>query len=109
MRRSGAVGLALAAVLALVAGGIGYDLGVRHATELAIAGGANVTYVVNAGGGGFPFFGLLFGLVVFGLFMGFIRRAMWGARHGWDRMHGPRPGGWGGPTSAPPTGPGTAP
>ena len=90
MRRFGWIGVALVLILTVVAGSIGYDLGVRHATEAAVAaGGANVTYVVNAGGG-FPFFPLLFGFLLFMIMVGFIRRASWaGRRH--------MAGGWGGP------------
>jgi hypothetical protein len=106
MRRFGWIGASLVLLLALVAGGIGYSLGVSNATASAItASGANVTYVVGTGGIGFPFFPLLFGFLVFMLVVGFIRRAAWGGRRDWHAMQmsaagqpGWRgPGGWGGP------------
>jgi hypothetical protein len=104
MRRFGWIGVCLVLVSMVVAGAIGYDLGVRHATEAAIAtGGANVTYVVNAGGG-FPFFPLLFGFLAFLFVVGLIRRASWAGRRDWHAMQmgaaggpvGSGPGGWAG-------------
>ena len=85
MRRFGWIGVSLVLILTVLAGAIGYDLGMRHAAEAAVAAGANVTYVVNAGGG-FPFFPLLFGFLVFMLFVGFIRRAAWRGRRDWYAM-----------------------
>ena len=105
MRRFGAIGVVLVAVLAIVAGGIGYSLGMSTGTASAIsAGGANVTYVVTAGGG-FPFFPLLLGFLVFMVIVGLIRRAAWGGRRDWHEMQmraagrpgWSGPGGWGGP------------
>jgi hypothetical protein len=86
MRRFGWIGVALVLVLTVIAGVIGYDVGMNHAVETAVAsGGANVTYVVAAGGG-FPFFPLLFGFLLFMLVVGFIRRASWRGRHDWYAM-----------------------
>jgi hypothetical protein len=103
MRRFGAIGVVLVLLLALVAGGIGYSLGMSNATASAItASGANVTYVVGAGGIGFPFFPLLFGFLLFMLVVGLIRRAAWGGRRDWYAMQmraAGQPGhtGWAGP------------
>ena len=97
MRRFGWIGVSLVLASMVVAGAIGYDLGMRHAAETAVAAGANVTYVVNAGGG-FPFFPLLFGFLVFLFVVGLIRRATWGGRRDWYAMQmgaagGPGPDG----------------
>ena len=105
MRRFGWIGVFLVLVLTLVAGSIGYQLGMNHAVDTAVAaGGANVTYVVSAGGG-FPFLPLLFGFLLFMLVVGMIRRASWRGRRDWYamQMHAAgrpgwaAPGGWGGP------------
>src|SRR6478672_11183947 len=95
MRRFGWIGVSLVLASMVVAGAIGYDLGMRHAAETAVAAGANVTYVVNAGGG-FPFFPLLFGFLVFLFVVGLIRRATWAGRRDWHAMQMGAAGGPGG-------------
>ena len=88
MKRFGWFGLLMVLLLAVVAGGIGYSLGMSNAAAAAVsAGDATVTYVVGTGWGpglgGFPFFGLLFGFLVFALVIGIFRRAAWAGRGGW--------------------------
>ena len=96
MRRFGIVGL-LAGLLLL--GGIGftaYQLGVTAgATSAAVEAGATVIVPWGPGlGVGFPFMGLLFGLLFVGLVVAVVRRAA-GARMGWAGGPGAGPGPWG--------------
>ena len=104
MRRFGWIGVFLVLVLTVVAGTIGYQLGMSHAVDTAVAaGGANVTYVVSTGGG-VPFLPLLFGFLLFMIVVGMIRRASWRGRRDWyaaQMRAAGQPGsgqpGWGGP------------
>ncbi len=59
-------------------------------------GAAYVGYGWGWGWGhGFGFFGFLGGLLFLFLFIGLIRAAFGGPRHGWGQGYGPRRGGWG--------------
>ena len=92
MRFFGLVGVLGTLLIALVAGVIGYNLGLG--ANLAAAAGATVVYPGWGFGFGFPFFGLIFGILLFVLIFGLIRRAAWGGHPGYRRgMYGP--GGWG--------------
>ena len=99
MRRSGFLGILFLALVAVVAGAVGYQAGL---TSSAVAAGTAVVVT-----GGFPGFGFLFFL----LFLGFVffafagrRRGPWGPGHG----HGPWAGrmGPGGPGNSGGFGPG---
>lgn len=99
MRSFGWLGAILALMLILVAGGIGFAIGTSGVVAVE-AGGAVVAAPVAWGWHGwgfgapfFPFFGLLFVILLFVLIGGIARRAAWG---------GPRGGGprWDGPWSA---------
>jgi hypothetical protein len=108
MRRFGFIGLLVTVLIVGVAGTIGYNWGYSAGlANTAAANGAAVIYGPGYGwGGGFPLFGLLFGLFFLFLIFGLIRRAAWGwgggrghyagyghARGGWGR------GPWGGSDS----------
>ncbi len=101
MRGIGIVALIGVVLLALVAGGIGFGLG---AAQVAPAAAGSVVYPAMGWhwfGFGFPFFGLIFGLLFLFLIFGLIRRAIWGGRgwHGYGRGYGhgygPGPRGFG--------------
>jgi hypothetical protein len=90
MRAFGLIGVVVAALVALAAGVIGYNIGVGANVA------ANGTAVVRPYWGfGFfhPFFGLLFAILFFVLIFALIRRAAWGGRgwggHGWYGPGGP--------------------
>jgi hypothetical protein len=86
-----AFGVLLFGLTAIVAGLIGYQIGLTSTA----ADAARVVYV----GGGFPGFGFLFFLFFVGLlFFAFAgRRRAWGSGHGhWGAGYGRGP--WGGPT-----------
>lgn len=87
----GFFGVLFFGLVALVAGVIGYNIG------LTSAAGA-VERVVYVGGGGFGGFGLLFFLFFLFLVVSFAgRRRAWGGGHGhWGAGYGRGP--WGGPT-----------
>lgn len=89
MRAFGWIGLIVAALVALVAGVIGYNLGLG--AQIATTGsGTAVAYPWwGFGFGWHPLFGLLFGILFFVLIFALIRRAVWG---GSGHHHGP---GWG--------------
>jgi uncharacterized membrane protein len=97
MRRSGFLGILLLGLVALVAGLVGYQIGL---TSNAVASGATVVVT-----GGFPGFGLLFFLFFLGfLFFAFAgrRRGAWGPGHGYGPWAGRMgPGGPGGPGGSP--------
>jgi hypothetical protein len=87
MRSFGLIGVVVAALVALAAGVIGYNLGLGANVA---ASGTTVTYPYWGFGFGFhPLFGLLFGILFFILIFALIRRAVWGS-HG--HAYGP---GWG--------------
>src|SRR4051812_24418368 len=95
MRLPSFVSFILVLLLALIAGGIGYAIGVNSAvvtTTAAAAGDGGTVVLAHPGwyGGfwGFPFFGLFFGIIFFAIIFGIIRRAAWGGPRG--------PRGWGG-------------
>jgi hypothetical protein len=83
----GLLGVLTVAVIALIAGGIGYQIGLSSAvaTTATTAG----TVVVHTGWGwGFPFFGFLLFPLCFFLFFGLIAfafggRRRWGGGPGW--------------------------
>jgi hypothetical protein len=82
MHRSGFLGILFLVLVAVVAGGVGYQAGLASS---AAASGATVVVT-----GGFPGFGFLFVL----LLIGFLFFAFAGRRRGaWDQAHGHR--GWG--------------
>jgi hypothetical protein len=95
MRLPSFVSFILVLFLALIAGGVGYAIGVNSAvatTAAAAAGDGSTVVVAHAGWWGgfwfFPFFGIFFFILFFAIIFGLIRRAAWG---------GPRGrGGWGG-------------
>jgi len=92
MRVVGLVAVLGTLLIALVAGVIGYNLGLG--ANVAATAGATVVYPAWGFGFGFPFFGLIFGILLFVLIFGLIRRAAWGGHPGYRRgMSGP--GGWG--------------
>jgi hypothetical protein len=99
MRRFGLIGLLVALLIAGVAGVIGYNWGYSAGLiNTAAANGSAVVYAPGYGwGGGFGFFGLVFGIFFLFLIFGLIRRAAWG---GGGRSHhagyGRGRGGWGG-------------
>lgn len=99
MRAFGLIGVVVAALVALAAGVIGYNIG------LGANVAANGTVVAHPYWGfGFfhPFFGLLFGILFIVLIFALIRRVAWGGHgHGWGG-HGH---GWGGPGWYGPGGP----
>ena len=98
MRNFGIAALLGAVLLALIAGGIGFALGVGAGTTVAPAG-APVAYGWHWFGFGFPFFGLIFGLLFLFLIFALIRRAVWGGRgwhghgYGYGPSYGPGQGG----------------
>ena len=96
MRAFGLIGVVIAALLALAAGVIGYNIGVG--TNVAASGTAAGYPYWGFGFGFHPLFGLLFGILFFVLIFALIRRAMWGGR---GRSYGPGWGrhGWYGPGS----------
>jgi len=87
MRALGWIGVLVTLLVALVAGVIGYNLGLG-ANVVTTTGGA-VVYPGWGFGFGFPFFGLIFGILFFVLIFALIRRAAWGGYRGYG------PGGWG--------------
>jgi hypothetical protein len=104
MRSFGWLGAILALMLILVAGGIGFAIGTSSVIPVDAAG-AVVTAPVAWGWHGwgfgapfFPFFGLLFVILLFVFIGGIARRAAWGGpRGGGPRWDGPRfaAGPWG--------------
>lgn len=99
MRGFGFLWLIGGLLIALIAGGIGYSLGVGANVAAA---GAPVVYPIYGWHFGFPFFGLFFGLLFLFLIFGVVRRITWGRHaygpggygmHGY-RMRGPGQGGW---------------
>ena len=116
MRLPSFVSFILVLLLAFIAGGIGYAIGVNNAvvtTTAAAAGDVGTVVVAHPGwyGGfwGFPFFGLFFAILFFAIIFGIIRRAAWGGPRGWGGRgwygygYGPRSGGPGSPTGSGPT------
>jgi len=102
MRRFGIVGLLVGL---LMLGGVGfaaYQLGVDEGTtSAAVEAGASVVY--DQGGGGFPFVGLLFGLLSLGFVIALVKRTAFGRAGrqgygpGFGPGFGPGRGSWGGP------------
>src|SRR3954447_1894851 len=95
MRLPSFVSVILVLLLALIAGGVGYAIGVNSAvvtTTAAAAGGGGTVVVAHPGwyGGfwGVPVLGPLFAVLFFAIVFGIIRRAAWGGARG--------PRGWGG-------------
>ncbi len=68
-------------LVVLIAGGIGYWLGVG-ANVATVAAPVAATPVVYGWGFGFPFFGFFFFLLFIFLIFGIIRRLAWGRRGG---------------------------
>jgi hypothetical protein len=97
MRAFGFIGVLATLLIALVAGVIGYNLGLgANVASVATTGGATVVYPGWGFGFGFPFFGFIFAILFFVLIFGLIRRAAWGGHRG--SGFGPGgygPGGWG--------------
>jgi hypothetical protein len=90
MRSFGFIGVLVTLVVALVAGVIGYNLGLG--ANIAANGSAVVYPAWGWGFGfGFPFFGLIFGILFLFLIFGLLRRAAWG---GHRSGYGGGPGGW---------------
>jgi hypothetical protein len=95
----GLLGVLLVGVTALIAGAIGYQVGVSSAVASTAAAGGTVVYHA-AWGFGFPFFGFLlfpfFLFLLFGLFaFAFGGRRRWGGGPGgpgWGYGHGYTPG-----------------
>jgi hypothetical protein len=112
MRLPGFVSFILVLLVALIAGGVGYSIGVNSAVATAAATGDGTVVVAHTGwyGGfwGFPFFGLFFAILFFAIIFGIIRRAAWGGPRGprgWGgSWHGYGPYGW---TSGDPNAPGS--
>jgi hypothetical protein len=84
----------LVIVLALIAGLVGYQLGIaQNIAALPAASGAPVAYAYGPhwfgwGWGFFPFFGFLFPLLFFFLIFALIRAAFWGGHGGGGRYWG---------------------
>ena len=97
MRRFGIVGFLIGALLL---GGVGltaYQMGVNEGTtSAAVDAGATVVYM--QGGGGFPFLGVLFGLLFIGFVVSLFTRAAWrrAGGPGFGPGFGPGRGPWGG-------------
>lgn len=93
--RFGFIGLFVSLLIAIVAGVIGYNMGLS--AGLATTGASGATRIIYAPGGfGFGGFGLLFGILFLVLIFSFIRRAAWGGSHGWSGRGGSgHYGGWG--------------
>jgi len=90
MRAFGFIGVLATLLIVLVAGAIGYSLGLSaNVASVATTGGGAVVYPGWGFGFGFPFFGLIFAILFFVLIFGLIRRAAWGGHRGYG------PGGWG--------------
>jgi hypothetical protein len=95
MQRFGFLGLLATLLIAGVAGVIGYNWGYSAGLASAAADGATVVYAPGFGwGGGFGFFGLIFGLILVFVIFGVVRRAIFGwggsARSGaYGYGHGP--------------------
>ena len=105
MRGFGIAALIGVVLIGLIAGGIGFGLGAAQVAPAAVAAGGSVVYPAVGWhwfGFGFPFFGLIFGLLFLFLIFGLIRRAIWGGRgwqhygHGYGPGYGPRGFGPGG-------------
>ena len=94
MRRFGIVGFLVGALLL---GGVGltaYQMGVNEgSTSAAVNAGAHVVYVQHSGGG-FPFLGVLLGLLFLGFVVSLFKRAAW--RRAGGPGFGPGHGPWGG-------------
>jgi hypothetical protein len=86
----GLLGFLAVLLVAGIAGFIGYSIGVS--ANVATTSAGTVVYAPWAWGWGFPFFGLLFGILFLLLIAGLVRRIAWG---GPDRRFGP-PGSFGG-------------
>jgi len=91
-------GLAVLAAV-LIAGAIGYNIGIG--TNIAASGAAPVVVPAYGYGWGFGFghiFGFFFFLLILFVIFGAIRRAAWGGHHRYGAMgrgYGYGPGGWG--------------
>lgn len=95
MRALGLIGVLGTLLVALVAGVIGYNLGLgANVATVATTTGAAVVYPGWGFGFGFPLFGLIFAILFFVLIFGLIRRAAWGGHRGYGPT-GYGPGGWG--------------
>jgi hypothetical protein len=87
--RFGFIGIFVSLLIAVVAGVIGYNLGLS-AGLATTADGAATRVIYAPGGFGFGGFGLLFGILFFVLIFSLLRRAAWGGSRGWYGR-----GGWG--------------
>jgi hypothetical protein len=87
--RFGFIGILGALLIAVVAGVIGYNLGLGANVAATTDGATHVVYAPWGYGFGFGGFGLLFGILFFVLIFALIRRAAWGGRGWYGR------GGWG--------------
>jgi hypothetical protein len=100
MRTPGWLGVILALLIALVAGGIGFAIGTTTTLPTDATGVVTTVPVAWHGWGwGFPFFplcGILFFFLLIAFIFGMARRAAWAGR-GW---HGPHA--WGGPGDSDP-------
>lgn len=95
MRAFGFIGVLATLLIALVAGVIGYSLGLgANVASVASATGTTVVYPGWGFGFGFPFFGFIFAILFLVLIFGLIRRAAWGGHRGYG-AGGYGPGGWG--------------
>jgi hypothetical protein len=99
MRTPGWLGVILALLIALIAGGIGFAIGTTTTLPADAAGVSTMPVAWGWHGWGFPFFPL-FGFLVFALLIallvGLARRAAWGGR-GWHGSHAWGPPGPGDP------------
>ena len=91
MRNFGVMALIGLLLVALIAGGIGFAIGVgAQAAPAAVAPAGSTAVVYGWHWFGFPFFGLIFGLLFLFLIFAIIRRLVWGGRgwHGYSQAHG---------------------
>jgi hypothetical protein len=95
MRAFGFIGVLGTLLIALVAGAIGYNLGLgANVASVVTTTGTAVVYPGWGFGFGFPFFGFIFAILFFVLIFDLIRRAAWGGHRGYG-PGGFGPGGWG--------------
>jgi len=73
----------IALVFALIAGLIGYQIGITQSIAAQVPAGAAPVYAYPYWHWGFGFFGLLFPLLFLFLIFGLARAAFWGGRGHW--------------------------
>ena len=82
----------IALVFALIAGLIGYQIGITQSIAAQVPAGAAPVYAYPYWHWGFGFFGLLFPLLFLFLIFGLARAAFWGGRGHWGQCRRSRSG-----------------